>query len=59
MPIIGLARPDWSHDQLADHARESIQDAGEKWDEKQFKALMDKFTYVSGDYTDPDHLRQG
>ena len=52
VPIIGLARDDWSQDQLADHARESIQDAGEKWDEKQFRALMEKFTYVSGDYAD-------
>ena len=30
---------DWSDDQLADHARESIEEAGEKWDEKQFDAL--------------------
>jgi len=53
VPIIGLARDDWSEDQLHRHARESIEEAGEKFDEKQFAALMKKFTYVQGDYSDP------
>jgi glucose-6-phosphate 1-dehydrogenase len=52
MPIIGLARDDWGEDQLHRHARESIEEAGEKFDEKQFAALMRKFTYVRGDYSD-------
>jgi glucose-6-phosphate 1-dehydrogenase len=52
IPIIGLARDDWSEDKLHQHARESIEEAGEKFDEKQFAALMKKFTYVRGDYGD-------
>ena len=52
VPIIGLARDDWSEDQLRRHAREAIEDAGEKFDEKQFAALMQKFSYVRGDYSD-------
>jgi glucose-6-phosphate 1-dehydrogenase len=53
VPVIGLARDDWGPDQLQRHARESIQDAGEKFDERQFDALMKKFSYVRGDYSDP------
>jgi glucose-6-phosphate 1-dehydrogenase len=52
VPIIGLARDDWTEEQLHRHARESIEEAGEKFDEKQFAALMRKFTYVRGDYSD-------
>jgi len=51
-PIIGVARDKWSHDQLCDHARQSIIDSGEQLDEKVFGRLRARFSIVSGDYTD-------
>jgi glucose-6-phosphate 1-dehydrogenase len=51
-PIIGVARDKWSHDQLCDHARQSIIDSGEQLDEKVFDRLRARFSIVSGDYTD-------
>ena len=51
-PIVGVAGDDWSIDQLRDHARTSIQDAGESLDEHVFSRLADRLSYVRGDFTD-------
>ena len=52
-PIVGVAVDDWSLDQLRDRARTSIEGAGEKIDAKVFDRLVERFSYVSGDFTDP------
>ena len=52
-PIVGVASPDWSVDQLRDRARSSIQGTGESLDEAVFKRFADRLSYVQGDFTDP------
>jgi glucose-6-phosphate 1-dehydrogenase len=52
-PIIGVARDRWSPEALRDHARQAIVDSGEAIEESVFQRLDDRFTLVSGDYTDP------
>src|SRR4051794_11034140 len=52
-PIVGVAVDDWTVDQLAQRARESIVATGEQLDEDVFARLMGRFTYVAGDFTDP------
>jgi glucose-6-phosphate 1-dehydrogenase len=51
-PIVGVAVDDWTVDQLVERARESIVGTGEKLDEKVFKSLAARFSYVSGDFDD-------
>ena len=52
-PIVGVARDRWSADALRDHARQAIVDSGETIEESVFQRLDERFTLVSGDYTDP------
>ena len=52
-PIVGVAVDDWSLDQLAQRARDSIVGTGEQLDEKVFKRLVERFSYVQGDFGDP------
>ncbi|HEY5153612.1 MAG TPA: glucose-6-phosphate dehydrogenase [Acidimicrobiales bacterium] len=54
VPVIGLAREEWTIEHLRDHVRESIQSSPEKFDEEQYEGLMAGFSYVQGDYNDPD-----
>ena len=51
-PIVGVAAPDWSVDQLRDRARSSIEGTGEALDEAVFKRFADRLSYVQGDFTD-------
>ena len=51
-PVIGIAYDDWSVEQLAARARDGIQAAVGKIDEKAFKKLAGLLRYVSGDYRD-------
>jgi glucose-6-phosphate 1-dehydrogenase len=51
-PIVGVAVDDWSLDQLAQRARDSIVGAGEQLDEAVFSRLMQRFSYVAGDFAD-------
>src|SRR6476646_3176409 len=53
-PIVGVAVDDWSVDQLVDRARTSIVGTGEHLDEDVFARLAARFSYVSGDFADPD-----
>ncbi len=50
VPVFGVAADDWSLDRLRDHARESIEDAGEKLDERVFKRLSSRLHYMHGDF---------
>ena len=60
-PIVGVARDEWSAATLRDHARRSIEDSGQRVDEAVFERLAERFSIVTGDYTDPktyDRLAQ-
>jgi len=49
-PIVGVAVDQWTDEQLVARARESIAAAEEEVDEKVFRRLADRFSYVSGDF---------
>jgi len=51
-PVIGVAAEDWSVEHLRQHARESIEAAGEELDEEVFARLAGRLRYISGDFTD-------
>jgi glucose-6-phosphate 1-dehydrogenase len=57
-PIVGVAVDEWSHADLADHARAAIENAGEKIDEDAFSRLAHRLTYVSGDFGDKGTYRR-
>ena len=60
MPIIGMARADWTLDKLRDRARASLQQNGGV-DADAFAQLSARLLYVGGDYQDPatyERLRQ-
>jgi glucose-6-phosphate 1-dehydrogenase len=52
-PVLGVASTEWTRDQLAERARESIIAAGEPLEEAVFQRLAEKLSYVSGDFADP------
>src|SRR5579863_7503220 len=51
-PVIGVAVDDWTVEQLADRARESIEECGEEIEEAVFKRFVKRLRYVSGDFGD-------
>ena len=51
-PIVGVAVDDWSDEDLREHARAAIEDAGEKLKPKVFNRLLKRFSYVQGDFAD-------
>jgi glucose-6-phosphate 1-dehydrogenase len=52
--VIGVARQDWSHDTLVQHARDSIESSGQQIDEKVFDRFARRLSYLSGDFDSPD-----
>jgi glucose-6-phosphate 1-dehydrogenase len=52
-PIIGVARRDWSPEELRNHARTAITDGGETIDETVFDRFAQRMSMVSGNYDDP------
>jgi glucose-6-phosphate 1-dehydrogenase len=52
LPIIGVAVEDWTVDHLRDHARQAIEESGEKIDDEVFNRLAGRFGYVCGDFGD-------
>ncbi|HXZ84540.1 MAG TPA: glucose-6-phosphate dehydrogenase [Myxococcota bacterium] len=59
-PIVGVARPGWSLDQLRERARASLSEHGGV-DATAFPKLASLLRYVEGDYADPktfDRLKQ-
>jgi glucose-6-phosphate 1-dehydrogenase len=50
--IIGVARNDWSDDDLREHARSAIADTVSDIDQEAFDRLAGRLNYVGGDYTD-------
>jgi glucose-6-phosphate 1-dehydrogenase len=60
MPVVGVAKPDWTIEQLRNRARDSITTHG-SLDPDAFAALAGRFAYVAGDYQAPEtfvRLRQ-
>jgi glucose-6-phosphate 1-dehydrogenase len=51
-PIVGVAVDDWTIERLREHARESIQAAGEQIEQDVFERLAARLSYVSGDFQD-------
>jgi glucose-6-phosphate 1-dehydrogenase len=51
-PIVGVALDDWSEAALHDHARSSIETAGETIDEEVFDRFAQRLSMVSGDFSD-------
>jgi glucose-6-phosphate 1-dehydrogenase len=53
VPVIGVARNDWSVNQLIERARDGITKFGGGVDEAAFGKLAKLLHYVQGDYSDP------
>jgi glucose-6-phosphate 1-dehydrogenase len=53
IPVVGVAKPDWSIEQFRDRARDSIAAHG-SLDAGAFAALAGRLSYVAGDYQAPD-----
>jgi glucose-6-phosphate 1-dehydrogenase len=53
LPVIGVAADDWTDDQLRKRAEESIKECGEDCEEKIFKRLAARMSYIGGDFNDP------
>ena len=58
LPIVGVARRDWSDDDLRARARVAIEEANEELDERVFGDFARSLSYVSGDYNDPETFRR-
>src|SRR3954452_459190 len=59
-PIVGVAIDDWSVEHLRDHAKSCIDATHENVDDKVFRRLAKRLSYVSGDFADAalyDRLR--
>jgi glucose-6-phosphate 1-dehydrogenase len=56
VPVIGVARSDWSDEDLHNHARDAIEarvkETKTEFKEDVFKKFTEKLAYVQGDYTD-------
>jgi len=52
VPVIGVAVDDWSVEKLKEHAREAIEQSGEKLEEDVFERFASRLSYVSGDFAD-------
>ncbi len=53
VPVIGVARRNWTDDQLREHARDSLEHHGGV-DKEAFAKLSSLLRYVSGDYDNPE-----
>lgn len=53
IPVVGVARSDWSDDDLRDRARAAVGEAGERLDEGCLVDFCAALRYVRGSYDDP------
>ncbi len=52
MPIVGIARSDWTDEQMRDRARESVNaKLGDNVDDAMLEAMCSRVRYLAGDYT--------
>lgn len=54
VPVIGVAAPDWSMEELHERARDSLKHAGGIDDQPALDRLLSSLKYVSGDYSKPE-----
>jgi glucose-6-phosphate 1-dehydrogenase len=54
VPITGVALPKWSLEELRKRVEDSIKRSGGIDNRRAFDHLLSRFSYVSGDYGDPD-----
>ncbi len=53
MPVVGIARSDWTDEQMRERARESVRaKLGEGVDDAVLEAMCSRVRYIAGDYTD-------
>jgi glucose-6-phosphate 1-dehydrogenase len=57
-PIVGVAIDDWTVDDLRERAHDAIAAAGEEVDEEVFGRLTSRFSYIAGDFGDPETYRR-
>jgi glucose-6-phosphate 1-dehydrogenase len=53
VPIVGVARDDWTLERLREHARDCVEATAERVDAKVLRRLLGRLAYVSGDFSDP------
>jgi glucose-6-phosphate 1-dehydrogenase len=53
VPVIGVARSNWSREQLQARARDSVEKHGRGVDPEAFRKLAGLLQYVAGEYDDP------
>ena len=53
VPVIGVASPKWTIEQLRARVKDSLEGSGGIDDQKAFDQLLSQLSYVSGDYNDP------
>jgi glucose-6-phosphate 1-dehydrogenase len=53
IPIVGMARADWTLEKLRARARASLEAAG-RFDAQEFSKLSAQLRYVNGEYADPE-----
>ncbi len=49
--VLGVAAEDWSVDQLREHARKAISEAGEQVEQEAFDRFAARLSYLGGDFT--------
>jgi glucose-6-phosphate 1-dehydrogenase len=54
VPVVGVAFPKWSVGQLRERVKDSIEHSGGISNQRAFRHLLSLFSYVGGDYNDPD-----
>jgi glucose-6-phosphate 1-dehydrogenase len=52
-PVIGVARDEWSDATLRVHARQAIEESGEKISEPVFRRFAERLSMAPGDFQDP------
>jgi len=57
VPVVGVAAPLWSREQLREYATDSIRQAGEIDDRGALERLLSLLQYVGGDYNEPDTFK--
>ncbi len=53
IPVVGVARSDWTDEQLRAYARDAVRTRYQTVSEPELDAFADRLSYVSGDYGDP------
>jgi glucose-6-phosphate 1-dehydrogenase len=56
-PVVGVARSQWTRDQIVERARASVGEHG-GLDPAAFEQLASRLRYVDGDYNDPETFRR-